>query len=371
MKRIEEPIYITRPFLPPIEEYYEGIKTIWENQYLTNNGPIVREFAERLKTHLKVKNMSLFVNGTLALDCAIKALDLKGEIITTPFTFAATTHCIANNQIKPVFCDISLKDYNINVDSIESLINENTTAIMPVHVYGTPCDVKGIEKIAKKYNLKVLYDAAHAFGVEVNGKPIGEYGDMSMFSLHSTKVFHSIEGGAIVCKDEAYIKKMEALRNFGIYNEESIELIGTNAKMNEFQATMGILNLKYVDCEIEKRKKITRNYRSILKNIKGIRLLDEIENVKYSYSYFPILIEKEFGKSRDEVFEELKKFNIFARKYFYPLCSDFTCYSQNKSETLLNAQYVSENILTLPLYGQLTEYQVEYICNVLKILIVA
>lgn len=369
MKKLDKKIMVTRSFLPPYEEYCNEIAEIWDNHWLTNMGVKHETLKKELKKFLKVNNVSLYTNGHLALEVAIKGLKLSGEIITTPYTFASTTHAITRNGLKPVFCDINLENFTIDTKKIESLITDKTSAILPVHVYGTPCDVDEIERIAKKYNLKVIYDAAHAFGVEIAGQGIANYGDVSMFSFHATKVFHTIEGGALTYNNEEYSKFFRLEKNFGIANEESVVENGGNAKMNEFQATMGLVNLKYIERGIQRRKKIVETYRELLKNIEGITYLKDIENVRHNYAYFPIIIdENKYGKSRNEVFEKLKEYNIFARKYFYPLTSNFECYKDIKSneENLKNSKYISDRVMTLPLYEELEIEYVQYICNVLK-----
>lgn len=364
--KLKNKVMITKPFLPPIEEYQYYLKKIWDSNWLTNNGPLHDEFDKEVKKYLSVKNVCLFTNGHLALDIAIKSLNLKGEVITTPFTFASTVHAITMNGLTPVFCDIELNTFNIDPNKIEELITEKTSAIIPVHVFGNPCNVKEVEKIANRYNLKVIYDAAHAFGVEIHGKGIGDYGDISMFSLHATKVFHSIEGGILTFNDESLKAKLNKLKNFGIADEEKVDLVGLNAKMNEFQAAMGLLNLSYIDEQIEKRKQLTYAYRENLKNIEGIRYLNDVEGVKHNYAYFPILIdESRFGMNRDCLYERLKEYNIFTRKYFYPLCTDFDCYNYDSSN-LENAKLVSKNILTLPLYFELEIDEVIAICQIIR-----
>ena len=366
----KNPIMVTKSFLPPIDEYKKEIEKIWETNWLTNMGPLHEEFKDELKEYLKCDNLSLFVNGHLALEIAIKSLDLKegGEIITTPFTFASTTHAIVNCGLKPVFCDINLGTYNIDVDKIEELITENTVAIIPVHVFGNPCDIKSIERISEKYNLKVIFDAAHTFGVEINGKGIGSFGDISMFSLHATKVFHSIEGGVLTYKDNALKKKLKNLKNFGITGPEEVVAVGANSKMNEFQAAMGLVNLRHIDEEIEKRKKTADKYRKGFEDIDGIRFLEDIPGVKHNYAYFPILIEEDiFGLNRDILYNRLKEYNIYTRKYFYPLTPEFACYKEIYGvEGLENAKYVSKRILTLPMYGKLSDEEVEYILESIK-----
>ena len=369
MKKLDKKIMVTRSFLPPYEEYCKEIAEIWDNHWLTNMGIKHETLKNELKKFLNVNNVSLYTNGHLALEVAIKGLKLSGEVITTPYTFASTTHAITRNGLKPIFCDINLENFTMDTKKIESLITDKTAAILPVHVYGTPCDVDEIERIAKKYNLKVVYDAAHAFGVKIDGKGIGKYGDVSMFSFHATKVFHTIEGGALTYNNEEYSKFFRLEKNFGIANEESVVENGGNAKMNEFQATMGLVNLKYIERGIQRRKKIVETYRELLKNIEGITYLKDIKNVRHNYAYFPIIIdENKYGKSRNEVFEKLKEYNIFARKYFYPLTSDFECYKDIKSneENLKNSKYISDRVMTLPLYEELEIEYVQYICNVLK-----
>lgn len=368
MKKLESPIMVTRSFLPPFEEFSKEMERVWSSHWLTNMGPLHEEFKEKLKEYLKAQNVTLTTNGHLALELALKALEVKGEVITTSFTFASTTHALVNCGIKPVFCDIEMKTYNLDPDKIEALITENTAAIMPVHVFGNPCDIKKIEEIAEKYNLKVIYDAAHAFGVEIEGRGIGTFGDISMFSLHATKVFNSIEGGALTYNNPAYFKNLRLYKNFGITGPETVEAVGMNCKMNEFQAAMGIVNLRYIDEEISKRKAIVTKYRELLDKIDGISYIQDMESIKHNYSYFPVVIdEKIFGKTRDELFEKLKEYNIFTRKYFYPLVTDFDCYKEEfKNIELPNAKYISDRVLTLPIYGALELETVEYICKAIE-----
>lgn len=360
-------IYVTKPFLPPIEEYISEINNIWESNILTNGGPEYKKFRNALKDILKVNNIALFTNGHLALETAIRALNLTGEVITTPFTFISTTHAIVNNNLTPVFCDIKMDDYTIDEEKIEALITERTSAIIPVHVYGYPCNVEKIEEIAKKHNLKVIYDAAHAFGVEINGKSIFECGDASMCSMHATKVFNTIEGGFVVSDKESLSTEMEKLKNYGILDSEHIDSTGINGKMSEFQAAMGLVSLKYLDSIINRRKELTNKYRTRLSKIKGIKLYKEKENIKYNYAYMPILIDDEYGLTRDALYEELKKNNIFSRKYFYPLTSNVECYDNKyKNTDLETANYVADRILTLPLYSELEDEEIEKIITVIK-----
>lgn len=370
MKKISEKIMVTKSFLPPFEEYSKEIEKIWETSWLTNMGPLHETFKNQLEKYLKVECLTLASNGHLALEIGLKALGLPkdGEVITTPFTFASTTHAIVNSGLKPVFCDIEMKTYNIDVEKIEALITDKTVAIMPVHVFGNPCDMKKIEAIAKKHRLKIFYDAAHAFGVEVKGKGIGTFGDISMFSLHATKVFNSIEGGVLTYNNLQLQKKLRLLKNFGITGPETVEVVGLNCKMNEFQAAMGVVNLRYIDEQIQKRKIVTDRYRRNLKGVQGIHYIEDLENIKHNYSYFPIIIDENiFGKTRDQLFDELKEYNVFTRKYFYPLITDFDCYKEEYGQVELpQAKYISNRVLTLPIYGDLAIELVDYICDAIK-----
>ena len=360
-------ILVTQSSMPELNEYVEEIKSIFETKWLTNRGEKHKKLEEELAKYLKVKNMSLYTNGHLALYTALKSLDLKGEVITTPFSFASTTHAIVQNGLKPVFCDINENDYTIDVNKIESLITEKTCAIVPVHVYGHVCDVKKIEEIAKKYNLKVVYDAAHVFGVEIDGQGIGSFGDISMFSFHATKVFNTIEGGGLAYNNSELRDKLEKLKNFGINGPEKVEYVGINAKMNEFQAAMGLCNLRHIDSELEKRKKVYNRYIERLSNVKGIKLPIKQDKVKQNYAYLPVVFDKEiFGKSRDEVKEQLEKENIFTRKYFYPVINDYDCYSNiyDSNDTPI-AKKISERVLTLPMYANLKIDDVDRICDII------
>ncbi len=357
-------INVTRSSMPSYEEYCEEIKSIWDNRWLTNMGPLHDKLKEQLKDYLKVENVELFVNGHLALYCAIKALDLKGEIITTPFTFASTTNAIIQAGCTPVYCDIK-SDYTIDENKIESLITDKTVAILGVHVYGNICNVEAIQKIADKYNLKVIYDAAHAFGVEYNGKGICDYGDVSMLSFHATKVFHTIEGGAICYNDKNLTKKLTLERSFGVCGDE-LECFGTNAKMNEFSAAMGICNLRHIDKEIASRKMAFETYNKRFQNIDGITLLPLSKVIKQNYAYYPVLFDKnKFGKNRDEVIALLNEHNINARKYFYPLVSSNKGFGEDLSDLTPIAKKYSENILCLPLYAHLSDEDVNKICDII------
>ena len=359
-------IQVTRSSMPEFEEYIEEIRELWDTHWLTNMGSKHKSLESQLLDYLKVPNITLFTNGHLALECIIAALNLRGEVITTPFTFASTTHAIVRNGLKPVFCDINPDDYTIDVEKIESLITEKTSAIIPVHVYGNVCDIEAIDRIAKKHNLKVIYDAAHTFGVTVNGQGIGTFGDASMFSFHATKVFNTIEGGAVTYNDSSIKQVLNDLKNFGITGPETVEYVGGNAKMNEFQAAMGICNLRHVNGEIIKRKKVVERYIDNLKDITGIKLSKEQVDVESNYAYFPVVFDG-YKMTRDGVFEKLKDNDIVARKYFYPLTNSFECYKDryDVDETPV-AKYIAERVLTLPLYADLALEDVDRICEIIK-----
>lgn len=353
--------------MPDINEYIEEIKNIWDSHWLTNMGPKHDEFRDKLINYLNVENIDLLVNGHMALELTLQAMNLQGEVITTPFTFASTTHAIVRNGLIPVFCDIEPETYTIDVNKIEELITDQTCAIMPVHVYGNICNVEEIDRIAKKYELKVIYDAAHAFGETYKGVGVGTFGDASIFSFHATKVFNSIEGGAVCFKDKELGKTLWDLKNFGIHGPEEVSAVGANAKLNEFCAAMGICNLRHVENEILKRKKVVERYHYNLKNIDGIVINKISPLVRSNYAYFPILIDPEiFGKSRNEIFVELEKNNIGARKYFYPLTNTFSAF--HKKYDVNNtpvAQHISKRILTLPLYPDLPQVEVDRICDII------
>jgi len=368
-KSFEQPVYVTRPPLPDRNAVYRKIDEIWDSQWLTNIGYQHKLFESKLQEYLAVPNVSLFCNGTMALQMACQALRLSGEVITTPFTFAATPHVLYWNNLKPVFCDIEPETFNLDPQRIESLISPQTTAILPVHVFGYPCNIEAIQEIADKYGVRVIYDAAHCFGVEINGNPIGIFGDLSMFSFHATKIFHTFEGGALTFKDNSIKERLELSKNFGFRNEETIVVPGINGKMNEFQAALGTLMLDIIEDEMHKRKKLVMIYRERLKNIAGINFRGDIPGVKHNYYNFAITVDAtEFGISRDELYKTLKKYNIFTRKYFYPLCSQFQCYRNYPSsapENLPVAERVSKSILTLPLYGSLREADIHKICDII------
>lgn len=362
-----KPIQVTSPSMPPFEEYCDEIREIWNNRWLTNSGVKHQQFERELKQFLDSPCVQLFCNGHLALELAIKAMELSGEVITTPFTFGSTTQAILRNGLKPIFCDIEPTHYTIDADKIEELITEHTCAIIPVHVYGNICDHEKIKRIAKKYDLKVIYDAAHAFGETVNGVNVSNLGDCSMFSFHATKVFNTIEGGALTFADKTLEKKFMAIRQFGMYGKEDAEMIGTNAKMTEFQAAMGICNLRHIDEYISARKQCAEKYRQRLSGIPGIRLSPIQENVRSNYSYFPVVFEKEiFGFSRDEVADRLASENIYARKYFYPLTSEFSVCKEmyGKSSTPV-ASEIASGILALPLSSELDIATADRICDII------
>jgi dTDP-4-amino-4,6-dideoxygalactose transaminase len=357
MMNTNDPIYVTKPFLPPLEEFSEYIENIWGSKQLTNKGPYHEMFEKSLAEYLNVKYVSLFSNGTLALISALQTLRISGEVITTPFSFVATTHALHWNGIKPVFCDISPNTYNIDPNRIEAAITPKTTAIMPVHVYGNPCNVAKIQEIAGIYGLKVIYDACHAFGVTINGNSLLNFGDLSVLSFHATKVFTTFEGGAIICHDETTKRRIDFLKNFGFAGETTVVAPGINAKMNEFQAALGLLQLKYIDQSIQKRKEIAEHYRQHLHGLPGISFFEDMPEVKHNYQYFPILIDKQlFGKSRDDVYHALKKQNILSRRYFYPLISQFPTYRGLESARPGNlpiAEEITQKVLCLPIYPDL------------------
>lgn len=360
-------ILVTRSSMPDYEEYIEEIKDIWDSHWLTNMGPKHKKFQAQLKDYLGVENIDLFTNGHMALELSLQAMKLQGEVITTPFTFASTTHAIVRNGLTPVFCDINPDDYTIDVTKIESLITDKTCAIMPVHVYGNVCNIEEIQKIADKYGLKVIYDAAHTFGVRYKGKGIGGFGNVSCFSFHATKVFNTIEGGAACFKDPEFGLDLYRLKNFGIRGPEVVDAVGANAKMNEFSAAMGICNLKHIEEEIGKRRKVVERYRANLENVDGIKLSPIQKDVVPNYAYFPVVFdEKVFGATRNEVFEKLAENDICARKYFYPLTNTFECFNGKFDVSITPvALHISNRVLTLPLYADLPLDDVDRICNII------
>ena len=353
---MKENIYVNQPFLPPLEEFQPYLDQIWESKWLTNGGPFHQELEKKLAEYLDVDYLALFANGTLALVTALQELRITGEVITTPFSFVATAHSLLWNGIKPVFVDINPETFNLDPEKIEAAITPHTTAIMPVHVYGKPCDVEKIQKIADIYGLKVIYDAAHAFGVNYKGTSLLKHGDLSILSFHATKVFNTFEGGAIVCPDAKTKKRIDDLKNFGFHDEVTVVASGINAKMNEVQAAFGLLQLKYIDNAIARRREIDTQYREQLSTVSGIFCpLLPIDTI-YNYAYFPILVEKEYPLSREELYEKLRQNGIYTRRYFYPLISNFPMYRDLPSAqrgNLSMATEVAAKVLCLPIYPAL------------------
>ncbi|WP_418624765.1 DegT/DnrJ/EryC1/StrS family aminotransferase [Waltera sp.] len=364
-----EKILVTQSSMPPYEEYIEAIKPLWESHRLTNMGTYHKELEEELKQYLGVPELSLMVNGHMALEMAIQAFDFPedSEVITTPFTFVSTTHAIVRNRLKPVFCDVKMSDGTIDETKIEDLITEKTVAIVPVHVYGNVCNVEAIQEIADKYNLKVIYDAAHAFGVKYKGVGIGNYGDASVFSFHATKVFNTIEGGAVAFSDHKIYEKLYNLKNFGIRGEELVVAVGANAKMNEFAAIMGLCNLKYLNHAMEERKMKDAYYREKLRQIQGIQFFEDDLEIEKNHAYFPIIVSDDYSMTRDELYDRLKENNVFSRKYFYPLTSDQACFrNKYKKCELNNARWLSKHILVLPFYEKLEMENIDHIVGIMK-----
>jgi len=365
----EKLITVTSPLLPSLDDFIPYLEDIWNRKWLTNNGHYHQKLEQALCEYLKVPYISLFTNGTLPLMCALQALRITGEVITTPYSFVATTHSLWWNGIKPVFVDIDPVTCNLDPEKIEAAITPKTTAIMPVHVYGKPCDTVRIQEIADKYGLKVIYDAAHAFGVEVNGKSILESGDMSTLSFHATKVYNTIEGGALVCHDEQTKKRIDYLKNFGFAGETTIVAPGINGKMDEVRAAYGLLNLKQVDSAIEARRKVAVQYRDALKDIPGIRFMEDIPGVRHNYSYFPIFINaEEYGLTRDELYFKLKENDVLGRRYFYPLISEFSTYRGLESahpDNLPIANRIANSVICLPMHHSLTSSGLARITSVI------
>ena len=367
---IDKPIYVTSPLLPSLEDFTFLLKEIWESKMLTNNGNFHQKLEEELAKYLKVPYLSLFTNGTLPLITALQAMRITGEVITTPFSFVATTHSLWWNGIKPVFVDIEPETCNLDPSKIEAAITPRTTAIMPVHVYEKPCKTKEIQEIANKYGLKVIYDAAHAFGVEINGESILNFGDMATLSFHATKVYNTLEGGALVVHDEQTKKRIDYLKNFGFASETEVVAPGINSKVDEVRAAYGLLNLKQVDHAINSRRKVAIRYRDELQGVKGITFFNDIPGVRHNYSYFPIFINaEEYGMTRDELYFKMKEHNVFGRRYFYPLISTFSTYRGLDSanpDNLPVATQMSNNVICLPMHHALSENEVEYILQIIK-----
>jgi dTDP-4-amino-4,6-dideoxygalactose transaminase len=369
IKPFDKPIYVTKPWLPLLEEFQRGLAEIWDRGVLTNNGPVVERFRAELAEYCETENLCLFANGTLALQIALQGMGITGDVITTPYTFVATVHSLFWNKVRPVFVDIEPEHYTLDPEQVEAAITPWTSAILGVHVYGHPCRLEELERIARKHNLKLLYDAAHAFGVRVNGRPIGQFGDLSMFSFHATKLFHSVEGGMLTFGDATLRRRFDYLKNFGYENEVEVVMPGTNAKMNELQALMGRLVLKRMGEIVGKRRQIAETYRRELMTIPGIRTAAlAAPGVEYNHAYFPIEVEeREFGASRDELYTGLKEWNVFARRYFYPLVTDFACYRGIVREGELPvARSVASRIITLPIFSDLGLDDVVRICDIIR-----
>lgn len=362
-------IFVNQPTLPDLDEFYLLLQDIWKSKQLTNNGKFHQQLELELAKFLGVDYISLFANGTLALIAALQVLDIKGEVITTPYSFVATTHAIKWNGITPVFCDIDPATCNLDPQKIEQLITENTSAILPVHVYGTPCDVEAIQDIGDMYGIKIIYDAAHAFGVKLNNESILNFGDLSVLSFHATKVYNTFEGGAIISHDPKIKKRIDYLKNFGFAGETTVIAPGINAKMNEMQAALGLLQLKDFDKNRLKRKQISESYKSVLKEIRGISYLEDIDNVTYNYAYFPIFVDSEkYGMTRDELYFKLKENKIFSRRYFYPLISHFPTYRNLESadpEKLPHSERITNEVICLPIYAELENNDFEKITQLL------
>ena len=371
--RFPDPILVSRPTMPDLEEYQEKLEQIWQTRWLTNNSLNHQELEESLANYLGVPHLSLFCNGTIALLVALQALRINdGEVITTPFTFPATPHALFWNRVRPVFCDIEDNTYNLDPVKAERLITADTRAIMPVHVYGSPCNVEAFQELSETHGLPIIYDAAHTFGVWYKGRSLLEWGDMSVLSFHATKLYSTLEGGAIVAQTAAQKTRIDHLRNFGIAGEEQVVGPGINGKMNEFQAAYGLLHLDLVDAEIANRAQITRAYQEGLGTLPGIRLLPTLPDVKSNHAYFPILVDPaRFGMSRDALYDHLKELNVYTRKYFHPLCSHYSCYQalpSARSENLPVAERVAKQVLCLPLYGSLGVETAQTICMMIEAL---
>ena len=366
----QKPIYVTQPFMPPLEEFIPYLKQIWDNKWLTNAGPFHQELEVALAKYLGVKHLALFANGTLALVTALQSLRVTGEVITTPYSFVATAHSLVWNSISPVFVDIDPTTCNLDPEKIEQAITPNTTAILPVHCYGTPCNVDHIQKIADIYGLKVIYDAAHAFGVSSKGRSILTYGDLSVLSFHATKVFNTFEGGAIICPDAKTKERIDYLKNFGHAGEVTVVAPGINGKMNEMQAAFGLLQLKYIDEAILRRRATDKLYRELLSPIKGITCLDGLPDNTRNYSYFPIFVNHDYPISRDALYQKLRDNNIYARRYFFPLITEYPMYRglpSARKRNLSVATDISRKVLCLPMYPNLSEKNIHKITRLIEI----
>lgn len=372
--RDNKPIYVTSPSLPPLDEFITYLEQIWESKWITNDGDFHQEFEKKLADFLGVKYISLFANGTLALIIALQELKITGEVITTPYSFVASTHALWWNGIKPVFADIEPEYCTIDPEKIEAAITAKTTAIVPVHVYGNPCKVEKIQEIADTYGLKVIYDAAPSFGVEINNNSVLNYGDLSILSFHATKTFNTIEGGAIICHDEKTKKRIDFLKNFGFADETTVVAPGINAKMNELQAAYGLLQLKTFNEQIAKRQIVDDTYRELLKDVAGISFLKNVEGVKYNYTYFPIFVDQEkYSLSRDDLYHKLKEHHIYSRRYYYPLISNFSSYKgldSAKSANLPVANRISEQVICLPIYPDIDNIVIKRVTDVIKLFVI-
>lgn len=366
----DKKITVTSPLLPPLDDFLPYLKDIWQRKWITNNGYYHKELEKALCEYLKVPYISLFTNGTLPIIVALQALRITGEVITTPYSFVATTHSLWWNGIKPVFVDVDPYTGNLDPSKIEAAITPRTTAILPVHVYGNPCETEKIQAVADKYGLKVIYDAAHAFGVEINGKSILEAGDLCTLSFHATKVFNTLEGGALICRDEKTKRRIDYLKNFGFTGETEVVAPGINAKMDEVRAAYGLLNLRQVDSAIEARKKIADSYRKALRNVNGVSFFEDRNGVRHNYAYFPIFIdEKKYRVSRDELYFKMKEQNILGRRYFYPLISSFSTYrglESSKPENLPSACKLANQVICLPIHHELNESDVQKVIDVVS-----
>ena len=366
----ERPITVTSPLLPPLEEFVPYLREIWDSKWITNGGRMHQRLEKELADYLGVEYISLFTNGTLPLITALQALDIReGEVITTPYSFVATTHAIWWNGLKPVFVDVDLKTGNLDPDKIEAAITPDTKAILPVHVYGNPCDVDRIQEIADRHGLKVIYDAAHAFGVKLNGESVLKYGDVSTLSFHATKTYTTIEGGALVCHSAEMKQKIDYLKNFGFEDETTVVSPGINSKMDEVRAAFGLANLKQVDAAIEHRHKVVNRYREVLRDVEGITFFEDMQGVRHNYSYFPIFVDAEkYGMTRNELYRKMKENNILGRRYFYPLISEFKPYNgypSSSSENMPNAKRMADEVICLPLHPGLCDGDVDRIVDVI------
>jgi dTDP-4-amino-4,6-dideoxygalactose transaminase len=368
MKPSEKPIYVTQPYLPPLSEFIPYLENIWESKWLTNGGPFHQELEKKLADYLGVEHLALFSNGTLALVTALQSLRITGEVITTPFSFVATAHSLLWNGIRPVFVDIDPETFNLDPEKIEAAITPQTTAILPVHVYGRPCDVEKIQKIADIYGLKVIYDAAHAFGVKYKDESLLKHGDLSTLSFHATKIYNTFEGGAIVCPDAKTKARIDDLKNFGYNGEVNVVGTGINAKMNEVQSAFGLLQLKHIDQAMERRQSIDAQYRQELSGMAGILCPPLPEDTTYNYAYYPILVEKEYPITRDELNNKMRQQGIFPRRYFYPLISEFPMYRGSPSAAHSNlpvAKKIADQVLCLPIYPALDNESIKRIVSII------